>query len=383
MSEPLQLIISNDGVTICGHGEEDGVKLAAAEEVTLGKRLAEYFVTRGISGREVILFISEDLLFYKTITLPLNTQDLDEAISYQIDMLVPFGEDDLLYSFVASRQKEYYRVTLACASRQLIEPCLQEIAAADIRIAGLHPEFQRYLSKNTPKGKWALLLEGRLTRALVFDSQNLVERMLFPMPVPPDELAGLCGTELLYHVSPPEGTTCFIDAAGLLTGRGSIKDFNMLPASYRRPEFSKFFIIVLLFLNLFALIGFIGGREYQMRDYAARIEAEISKVAPLARESMRLRQEERQLSSAINEFLSMQRNPDLIGFFEKLTRELPATAYLDQMRMDSKTRAIHIQGYTDDIGELTGKLQAMGEAKLKSTSRRKNKIYFNVEVSLP
>ena len=68
---------------------------------------------------------------------------------------------------------------------------------------------------------------------------------------------------------------------------------------------------------------------------------------------------------------------------EKMTTELPDSAYLDQMRMDSRQKSISIQGYTSDISALTAKLQDMGEAKLKSTSRRKNQTYFNVEISLP
>ena len=76
-------------------------------------------------------------------------------------------------------------------------------------------------------------------------------------------------------------------------------------------------------------------------------------------------------------------NPEIIQFMENLTRGLPENSYLDQLRFDAKTRTATINGYTADISELTEKMQDVGEARLKSTSRRKNMIYFQMEISLP
>ncbi len=381
MSEPLHICIQHDGIAIYGQGTDVDLRLAAAEEVNLGTKLAEYFLTRG-GRREVLLFVSEDLLFYKTITLPLNTRDLEEAVSFQVDMLVPFEEDDLIYGFETERHKDHYRVTLACVSRELVEPVLRELAAADVRIAGLHPEFQRYVSRAAPKGRWALFLEGRLHRLLLFEGRRLVERLLLPVRSAEEQLAELAGTEEIYSLAPAEGSP-FRDAATLVTHQGSIKEFNLLPAAYRRPEYSKFLIAALVVLNFLAVVGFVGGRLYQVSDYEARLTAAIDEVAPLAKEAIRLREREKALQAAIDEFKTLTPNPDLIGFFDKLTKGLPKSAYLDQMRLDGKNRSVIIQGYTDDIGELAGKLADLGDAKLKSTSRRRNKIYFNIEISLP
>jgi hypothetical protein len=51
--------------------------------------------------------------------------------------------------------------------------------------------------------------------------------------------------------------------------------------------------------------------------------------------------------------------------------------------MDNRNNSIHIQGYTNDINELTANLQNVGNAQLKSTSSRRNKTYFHVEITLP
>ena len=161
----------------------------------------------------------------------------------------------------------------------------------------------------------------------------------------------------------------FHTASELLAAKPLLKEYNLLPSSYRSPEFSKFFVAVLLVLNILALLAFVGGKEFQLRDYAARINTEIDAVAPLAREVKELRARQTELTEYIDEVTAVGHNPDLISFFEKMTTELPDSAYLDQMRMDSRQKA--------------AKLQEMGEAKLKSTSRRKNQTYFNVEISLP
>ncbi len=382
MSEPLHIRIQHDGIVIYGRGpEEPDALVPAAEEAELRKKLAEHFLTRG-GRREVLLFVSEDLVFYKTITLPGNTRDLDEAVGFQVGMLAPFEEDDLLYCFETERQKKQYLIHLACVSRELVEPVLRELAAADIRIAGLHPEYLRYLSRAAPKERWGLFLEGRLRRLLVFEDRRLAERLLLPAPATEMDLAELAGTELLYAPAPQENKG-LRDARPLIGRRSAIKEFNLLPPAFRRPEYSKFLIAALLVLNLLALAGFVGGRLAQVRDYEARIAAAIDEVAPLAKEATRLREREKSLQAAIDEFKALSPNPDLIGFFEQLTKGLPENAYLDQLRFDGRNRAVIIQGYTDDIGSLAARLGDLGDAKLKSTSRRRNKIYFNIEISMP
>lgn len=382
MSEPLQLIIRADGLTIC-HAEVSRERTIEFDPgVSLGQKVAELCITYGITGNEVNLFIAEELLFYKSFTLPANTQDLKEAISYQLGMLVPFEEEDLLYSFSSVHRKDVFRITLVAASRKKIEPYLAALVEAGIRILGLFPEFQRYITKAVPKDKWVAVLPGRTTRALVFQGSHLEERLLFPIEPSRDELVDLCACQMMYHCQPNAGSA-FVDARQLLSQKGYLKDFNMLPENYRRPEFSRFIIIALLVLNIIALFGYVGGREYQMRAFAAQVEAEIEELKPQVKELRTLHDQETELAAWLKEVEGVGANPDIIGFLQGLTAALPKTAYLDQMRLDGKLRAVQIQGYTEDVGELTGQLQELGDAKLKSTSRRKNQIYFNVEIPLP
>ena len=227
-----------------------------------------------------------------------------------------------------------------------------------------------------------MLLQGHSKRILVLEGYSVEERLLLIAQPPYEELRKLCDTDKIYSQI-PEAEGDFNNVNDLLTAEPLLKEYNLLPASYRSPEFSKFFVMVLLVLNILALLAFVGGKEYQLRDYGARINAEIDAVAPLTREVKELHAKQKELTEYIEEVTAVGQNPDLISFMEKMTTELPDSAYLDQMRMDSRQKSISIQGYTSDISALTAKLQDMGEAKLKSTSRRKNQTYFNVEISLP
>ncbi len=158
MSEPLQLIVESDGIVIWPQQAGPGGQAEPGRKtLSLGEQLAEYSVTRGEHGNTLLLFVSEDLLFYKSFVLPLNTQDLKEAISYQVGILVPFEEEDLLYSFTSERRKDGYFITLVATSRKRIESYLEEFAEADFHISGLYPAFQRYVTRNGPKDKWALV----------------------------------------------------------------------------------------------------------------------------------------------------------------------------------------------------------------------------------
>ncbi len=109
----------------------------------------------------------------------------------------------------------------------------------------------------------------------------------------------------------------------------------------------------------------------------------INRIMPQVKEVKGLRDKNERLKDYIEKIEGISPSPDIITFLAELTTKLPETSYLDQMRMDKKKNAIHIQGYTEDISDLTSKLKEMGETSLKSTSRRRNKTYFNVEISLP
>ena len=197
-----------------------------------------------------------------------------------------------------------------------------------------------------------------------------------------DELSGRCQTTQIYHLK-PQPDSGFKPAAELLVESPLLQEYNLLPPTYRRPDYLKLAIVALVALNLLALVAGIGFRFQRLAAMATRTESEIAELAPLVKEVNRTRAQVDQAGEFLAALTTLGANPDLPGFFQKLTAGLPRDSYLDQFRYDSQQRTVTINGYSDDLAAMTKSLEGLGEVRLKSTSRRKNRNYFQVEIGLP
>ncbi|MDA8165895.1 MAG: hypothetical protein M0017_12795 [Desulfobacteraceae bacterium] len=379
MKNDIQVLVEKDRLTFWHPRGGDTVPLEAGQEVALGSRLRAFLKTAGLPGNRVAVFVAEELLFYKAIELPLKTPDLKEAIGYQVGMVTPFPEEGPLSGFEVHRRKDDYLVHLYAARREPLEGYLQDLFRSGFQVTGLFPEHQRYVGRDSHRARWALVLPGRFAKVLVFAGGRLEQRLLSSTEPEIERLAEVCATEAIYATQPGEGR--FLDAASLLSDQPLLKEFNLLPASYRRPDYLKMAIAALVALNIAALLGLGGVKIYHLRAAENRVESEISAIQPQIKELKLLQDREQKLVAYTKRIDALGKNPDLIGFLQRLTRELPRNSYLDQMRMDPNIRAISMQGYTQDIGALTASLQKMGDTKLKSTNRRQNQTYFDVEVN--
>ena len=142
-------------------------------------------------------------------------------------------------------------------------------------------------------------------------------------------------------------------------------------------------IIVLVFLNLLGLAAFGSFKFLDQTKQINKVDKEITRLQPLVLEVKKTKERIRQVEEFLGLVAKMKGNPDLFAFMEKLTLELPEGSYLNQLRFTASNRTVVINGFTDNVGDLTEKLQAVGESRLQSTSRRKNMTYFQVETSLP
>ena len=314
--------------------------------------------------------------------MPLKTPNLGEAIQYQLSVLVPFPEDSFHYSYSAKRQGGTYQISLYAVQRQLIDMYLQDIVKAGYTVTGLFPETQRYISGSTKKMRWGLFTPGHYAKLTILSNTRVEERVQCTSDAASDQLQELCGCEAIYHFNPAPGSE-FLNAANLLRQKPLLKEYNMLPASYRRPDYYKMIISALVVLNLVALLGLTGIKVYSLHAASGQVQAEIDKIKPQVNEVKEKKKKQEELSAAIEQIESIGTNPDLIGLLTKITKNLPKSSYLDQVRLDEQTGDMQIQGFTDDIGDLTTNLQTLGDITLKSTSRRKNQTYFQLELNLP
>jgi hypothetical protein len=353
-------------------------------EADVGQGLSAFREKHALTTRTVNLFVAEELVFGLELDLPLRTPDLKEAIGLQLGLSLPFPQDEMLSAYSISRRTEDYRVMIFATRAKTVAAVLEELIEDGFSVKGIYPEHQRYLTKWTSGRQWALVMPGRPDKAYVFGVGGQLKNRLLFLGSPPtfDELSRRCETGLIYHVDASRESG-YRPAAELLAEAPLLKEYNLLPASYRRPDFLKMVIVALVALNLLALAAGVGFRFQRVAGLTARTEAGIAEILPLVGEVNAIRKELQNVEDFLASLAEIGTNPDLVDFIGKLTAELPADSYLDQFRFDSKARTVTINGFTDDLGAMTEKLQVLGGVRLKSTSRRQNRNYFQVEIALP
>ena len=334
-------------------------------------------------GSAVTVYVAEELLFCKQFTLPVKGSGVKQAIGYQLDMLLPFPQEDCFFSYETERRKQETRVTLYTVPKEAVASHLQGLAQDGHSLGGLFPLSQRYLGRSQAKKKWALLLPGTMATLLTFANGCLRHRLLCPTPPTIEEARELTGCDTVYCPDASEESG-FADGEALLTDVPLDKGFNLLPASYRRPDYFKLCIAGLLLLNVLALVLLLGFKEYRFQSTSSRVESEIAALQPAMKKINALVGKEIRSQKEIARLEEIGKNPNLLALLTNLTNTLPPSAYLEQLRMEKKEAAIlYLDGYANDMGEMSTSLQGLGEVSLKSTSRRNNKNYFQMEITLP
>ncbi|MEN8134914.1 MAG: hypothetical protein ABFS18_05190 [Thermodesulfobacteriota bacterium] len=382
MKGGLEIIIRSDCfVLTCDRGNIVEEELRQ-DEVDVAAALTSCCEKHGLRARTVNLFLAEELIYMTAIDLPTNTPKIGEAVSFQLGALAPFPEDDVLYSYSTVRDGDNFRVTIAAARSARVVAVVEELLKAGFVVKGLYPESQRYVTAKWRKLRWALVVPGGRTKIFVFDGGQYADRFLGSgADLDYDELAAVCDTENIFHLSPPVGSN-FKSVQLLMAAPPLLKEHNMLPASYRRLDYLKIAIITLVVLNLVGLAALGSFKFLDQTKQINRADQEIARLQPLVRKAKKAKKQIRQTEAFLDLVSKMKGNPDLFIFLEKLTLALPEGSYLNQLRLTAAEGLVVINGFTDNVGDLTEKLQTVGEARLQSTSRRKNMTYFQVEISL-
>jgi len=381
MKGGLEVLILADGFVI-SHARRQLREELRGEELDIGRELSAFCERHGVGGRAVTLFIAEDLVYGLALELPLRTPDLKEAVGLQLGLLLPFPEEESLSAYSVSRSGEGYRVMAFAARTKVAAGVVEELIEDGYTVKGLYPENQRYVTARMRRRKWALVMPGRQNKVLVFDGARLVERLLVTgEKLSYEKLTELCGTGLILHTDPPRGGS-FVDARPLLAERPLLREFNLLPDSYRRPDYLKVLLAALVVMNLLVLAWGVWLRFDSLDARIGRTDQEIAALLPKVGEVDKTKAQIKKVEAFVATLAEVGSNPDLIGVIRLLTDDLPADAYLDQFKFESQSRLLTIGGYANDLNELTGKLKPLGEVRLKSTSRRKDRNYFQVEIAL-
>lgn len=352
------------------------------EALDIGQELIAFCEKHRIGRRSVDLYVAEDLVFGLALELPLRTPDIKEAISLQLGLLLPFPEEEALSASSVARQADCYRVTVFAVRARVAATVIEELVEDGFTVKGIYPENQRYVTARMRRQKWALVMPGRQTKVLIFAGSVLQNRLLVVGDNSTyEQLSELCGTGLVLHTNPPPGSA-FIAAQPLLAEAPLLRDYNLLPDSYRRPDYLKMLLVAMVVLNLLALAWAVELRFDGLRAQIKQTEGEIASLQPLVAEVDKTKSKIKKVGEFVATMVGIGKNPDLIAVMSALTSNLPTDAYLDQFRFDSKDRLVTINGYANDLAALTAKLDKLGQVRLKSTSRRKDRTYFQVEIAL-
>ena len=378
----IEIFLNNEGIRISAPARCKEELFLSSPVSDLANRLERFVKENGVSGSPVLFYIAEDLLSFKKLMLPLKTANIKEAIAFQLSILVPYN-DNILHSFSSVRQKEGHEVAVYALEAEKVEPFVEEVFQAGFELAGLYPESQRYVTGAVKKEDWALFLSsGRISKVMVFSGTRLLDRLPCYHEPEYDAVKSFCGRETVYRSEDMEGEG-FLDGGELLGENPLLRDFNLLPAAYKKPDYWRFILIALCILNCIALFSVIGIKQYTIQQKITHLRAQVEKLLPEVKEIETLRIKEKKIEASLQYIESIEPNFDIVRFLDEVTEGLPENSYLDQIRMEAKGNSIQLQGYTEDLGELTEKLGEYGNAKLKSTRKRQNKTYFHVEIGLP
>ena len=196
-----------------------------------------------------------------------------------------------------------------------------------LQLSGLYPESQRYVNKLNRKSQWGLILPGRYVKAFIFNGPIMVDRLYCSAEPSFEEAVEVCKAETIFRLDPAQMEQQqvvealpakpyfdYLDACLLLTQRPHLKNYNMLPASYQRPDYLKIMIGVLLVVNVLTFVLWGGVKLYKLKTYNTQVNREIEAIMPLVTEMKDLRQKEEGSLKAIAQIEGIGKNFDLIKF---------------------------------------------------------------------
>jgi len=355
------LIIDAQGFLLASGGAGEGERFSDIDPLLARLRKEQ--------PSRLTLFAAEELLFFCRTLLPATVEHLSRAVEYQLDLLVPFPRETFLYCFTARKKGGEREILLYAMRDEPVTTLLERLSGENIAIEGLYPLHQRYLGRNTPRGNWGLLLEESASCWLLrFHRNQLLDRVFCcarPSAADAEALA--------------QGEVIRLDDAAACATPAS-RRFDLLPGSFRRPDYLKKGIKVLAALNVAALIILALLKGALLYKEQRALESQLAQLAPQVRKASTLLSEREKLAAEIQGFSEITAAQEILSLLGRLTAQLPQGSYLDLLRYERKENTLYLQGYTDDISRLSSGLSNLGDVKLKSTSRRHNQTYFMLEV---
>lgn len=334
---------------------------AALRKVASGQKLP----------RRVFLSLPREGGIIRQQDFPVEIREkLQSTVSLQLESLSPWPVDEIYWSFspdLPAKNAKSVRVTVAIIPRAVLAPWVQLFESVGLPLSGaslsslacahaavlLWPEGaptvaldceENYVEGCLVQGNQvvSLVQRGSDTSAI---AKDVVQRLMADGRVTAPESTRLlvfgASGNLLESVERPSlplenavsgSSSRFGAIATALTGLGrSAFGVNLIPSALRYHRSHAQFIPTYALLVLAALLGMLAAVRgpYQSMVYGAKIESEIHRVAPAAREVSKQQSELNRLSDRYRAVSAQFKNRDYnLEAMRELARVLPASAWL-------------------------------------------------------
>jgi len=346
-----------------------------------------------VSTHRVFLSLPSSCGVLRQIDFPIEVREkLKSVIGLQVENLGPWSADEVYWDFGYStppKSAKSVRVTVAIIPKAALDPWIQFFKAINLPLAGatlgslacaaaVHalwhgdaPVIVLGCEKGQVEGA---LVRGNLLHALQQTGEDVqanirttVERLvslgrlssierarIIPCGADVNAVEGFEHVRLPLEKAKPDSSDKFGSIAAALSGlHGADFRSNLIPSELRYRHNQVQLIPTYLLLMLTTVLGaaLIGREPYQAMLYGSKLEQEIRRIAPAAREVSRQQADLNKLSERYRALSSNLQNRDYnLEVLRELTRALPPKAWLGNYSYQDGT--ITVSGFAESASEV-------------------------------
>jgi len=373
----------------------------------IAARLDEFIADCGIVAPEVYLALPSETAIVRDLRFPLAVKEnYRETIRLEMEKYIPLPVDQIYYDcqiIGEDKKNNQLSILLVAVRREDLDPWLpmcRELAAGVSGIEVAATALANGLADKIPlSGGGATVYfhpgNDQTTLCLLAGESLLAARTIADTSAPLSELLAPELKIARYHGLPPDQAIDILAGSSSVrlalddTGSGAIGPVQVLalgdqeavaalaayglaskglgrvpsrinlmpPGQRKRPSRQGLYLVIaLLLVNILLLLGWSGSLLINKKMATARLDAEISKLAPQAADLVDIEkqvQEARQKIDRLHEFQAGRPTADLLL---ELSRILPTTSWVENLRIKGKN--VEISGYGSSVSGLVPLLEA-------------------------
>jgi Tfp pilus assembly protein PilN len=365
--------------------------------------LQETVVAWSLESCPVSLAVSPHLGFFRQVSFPrAASENLAQVVAYELDRFLPLPADNLFYGYqVLEETESEINLMLMAVPRDQVEVALRLLTEATLRpvavelapvaagkvfgLSGrplpvswllLHLEGDSYELTHIHGAKVKAFAQGRNLRGKELSRTILAQIDAMAAAGPEPQMLGLYGRngadfhvgilkkhelEVIYpsHIplkglQPEMNLDEILPAVGAglsCVGKAPL-GVNLLPpgerAAIRLGRFSFTTLLVLIFLGLGCLWGTSALIHTRVALY--RINRQITKLSPEAKEVESLLQESRALAKQMESLGKIGQSPDKLIILKDLTQLIPDNTWLFNLRLNKQY--VNLSGMSSSASDL-------------------------------